>query len=102
MASDGQRSAFRRLLKDKSDVELLQMLRASKLLKRELILQEIEARKRSTAMTAKRSWSRELAGQVQLPPKEHPKNRPAVAAIALFAAAAIAALTLLLRYFGII
>ncbi len=53
-------------------------------------------------MTPKRSWRRELSEQVQLTPKERHKHWPAVATIALVVAAAIAALTLLLRFRGII
>ncbi len=49
------------------------MLRVSRLLKRELALQESEARK-ARSMTPKKSWRKELAGQVQLPPRNVPRT----------------------------
>ncbi len=60
-----------------------------------------DSKHRRDQIARKKSWRKELSEQVQLPPKERPKNWPAVAAIALVVAAAIA-LTLLLRFLGII
>ena len=83
MQADEQRSAFRWRLARMSDEKIRAKLPVWRPWKRELAEWKL-------AQIAN-SWSRELAEQVQLPPKERPKNWPAVAAIALVAAVAVGA-----------
>ena len=119
MPTDEQRSAFRRRLASTSDKKIRAKLHVWKPWKRELAEEELAQRERGrdeeqqagmgrgapldSKHRRRRSWRRELFEQVQLVPKKRAEvNRPAVAATVLVAAAAIAALTLLLRYVGVI